>query len=168
MGPIRIQCLEEHFSRVDAWTWSSWFVMMVYVLTTIPYSPPVSDNLTFWMLFFARSLAKSSNPHPPIIRFLPSWAPPKQGKRGARPPWSSSPPALVTSRSASPPEPRSRALMGPSKPGKTAWGLEREPGKLACSCCRMNGKTDGKRETHWAWHLNKSLNLIFCVQNLFY
>lgn len=59
--------------------------------------------------------------------------------------------------------------MGPSKPGKTAPGLQRDPGNVACNSYGMDGKTGWmeKSEERSIGHLNKSVNLIFCAQSLF-
>lgn len=94
-----------------------------------PAAPPVYEKFTFMKSFEQKSKRRN---HAPSILFLLGWAPPRQGKPETRPPWSSSPPSLVTSRSATPLDSRSRALMFPSKLGKTA-----EPG------CR-----ESQNETH--------------------
>lgn len=81
--------------------------------------PPVSENFDFY--------AKAPT-QPPSFDFLPSCVPPRQDKSG--PPCRFWPPVLVTRRSATPLDTRSRSSTVSSQPVKTAWGLLREPRRL--------------------------------------
>lgn len=124
---------QERHSSVEARPLNSWRLMMAYRMYSpqFPAGSRKSDSLKAFFFF----LAKSTNPTHPSFTSSPSRAPPRREKHRVRPPWSSSPPALVTSRSAS-----------PSNPGRgLSWAhpsLEKQP--------------RGWRETLGMWHVTRT------------
>lgn len=130
-----------YFSNIWALGMQPWLgKMMVYRLTTFSFSSQFPKTWLFECCF-CKTLGNICCTHPPIIPPAgphPSRVSVELGLPGVLTTSSGHQQVILTTR------PRSRALMGPSEPGKTAWGLESESGNLAWAFFRMNGK----RETY--------------------
>lgn len=125
-----LNCLAENKNNNNSFT-----MKKIYIL----------EPKNFGCLLFFESLGKLHHPFPPLIHFLPWLSPTQAG-------WTRGKASLELLTTGSGhlqvilnPKRGSRALKCSSKPGKTARRLQKKPGNLASTCCRINGKNKWKK-----------------------